>query len=267
LKNNSPKRLPPSNGSNPTAKSLKINCYIVFLPGVGNFSTDQLTFGEALFINRLVQAHPNCVGVHDVFPYSAANEGLGGERLLAPLWRFANEAEGWLNMANVFIKIRNLWRFAISVDKRYGPVYNQGIATAIINRMNAAHPIPLKQRQTFKIILIGTSGGAQVALAAAPYVDQWLDTQIVVISIGGVFASSDGFNAAEHVYHLESRQDWIEDIGNIAFPSRWPWTVGSAFNQALQRGDYTPLISGPHAHDGPRGYFGEEPQGQMVLHT
>jgi len=63
------------------------------------------------------------------------------------------------NVADVLIKIRNLWRFAISVDNRYGPIYNQGIATAIIDRMNAAYSIPLSQRQSFKIILIGTSGG------------------------------------------------------------------------------------------------------------
>lgn len=259
-KNNPPKRLQPSNGLNSVAKSksLKINCYIVFLPGVGNFSTDQLTSGEALFIDHLVQAHPNCVGVRDVFPYSAANESLGGERLLAPLWRFANEADGWLNVADVLIKIRNLWRFAISVDNRYGPIYNQGIATAIIDRMNASHPISLAQRQPFKIVLIGTSGGAQVALAAAPYLDQWLDAQSTVLSIGGVFASTDGFNVAERVYHLQGRRDWVEDIGSIVFPSRWPSTVGSAFNQARLQGDYTALISGPHTHDGPTGYFGKE---------
>lgn len=221
-KNDPPKRLQTSRGSNP--KSLKIDCYVVFLPGVGNFSTDQLTSGEALFVDRLVQSHPNCVGVRDVFPYSAANESLGGERLLAPLWHFANDAEGWLDMANILIKIRNLWRFAISADNRYGLIYNQGIATAIIDRMNAAYPIPSKH--TFKIILIGTSGGAQVALAAAPYLDQWLDTQLVVLSLGGVFAGQDGFNTAEHVYHLRGRQDWIENIGSIVFPSRWPWAVG-----------------------------------------
>ena len=255
LTNNPPKRLQTSSGANP--KSSKINCYIVFLPGVGNFSTDQLTSGEALFVDRLVQSHPNCVGVRDIFPYSAANEGLGGERLLAPLWRFANEAEGWLDMADIFIKIRNLWRFAISADNRYGLIYNQGIATAIIDRMNTAHPIP-SNRKPFKIILIGTSGGAQVALAAAPDLDRWLDTQIVIISLGGVFAGKDGFNAAERVYHLRGRQDWIENIGSIVFPSRWPWTVGSAFNQARQQGNYTVSISGPHAHDGPTGYFGEK---------
>jgi len=93
-----------------------------------------------------------------------------------------NEAEGWLNVADVLIKIRNLWRFAISVDNRYGPIYNQGIATAIIDRMNAAYSIPLSQRQPFKIILIGTSG-AQVALAAAPHLDEWLDAQTCSIGV------------------------------------------------------------------------------------
>lgn len=258
FKRKQPQRLPASNDSNSVAKSAKINCYIIFLPGVGNFSPDEMFPGEAFFLDRLVQAHPNCVGVQDVFPYSAANEALGGERILAPLWRFANEADGLLGLTNVLIQIRNLWRFAISVDDRYGQVYNLGIANAIIDRMNAAHPIPLSQRQPLKIILIGTSGGAQVALGAAPYVEQRLAAQITVLSIGGVFSGTDGFNAAESVYHLRGRRDWVEDIGGIVFPSRWSWTVGSPFNQARQQGRYTSHISGPHVHDGSEGYFGEE---------
>lgn len=79
-----------------------------------------------------------------------------------------------------------------------------------------------------------------------------------MLSIGGVFAGTDGFNTADHVYHLQGRRDWIEDIGSIVFPSRWPWTVGSPFNQARQQGYYTALITGPHAHDGPTGYFGKD---------
>lgn len=258
LKKNQPKRSLSSSSSGSVSKSSKINCYIVFLPGVGDFSADQLTPGEKLFLDRLVKIHPNCVAVDDVFPYSAANESLGGKRLLAPLWRFANQADGWLEMADILIKIRNLWRFAISVDDRYGPIYNQGIAHAIIDRMNAAHPIPSSPNQPLKIILIGTSGGAQVALGAAPYLDQWLDTQIIVVSVGGVFAGTDGFQSAEHVYHLQGRRDWIEDIGSVVFPSRWPWTVGSPFNQALRQNHFTIQTTGPHDHDGSTGYFGEK---------
>ncbi len=257
LTKKSPRQLPASDRSNPVVKTSQINCYIVFLTGVGDFSTNQLTPGEEVFLNRLAQAHPNCVAVRDVFPYSAANESLGGERFLAPLWRFADEAEGWLSIADVLIKIRNLWRFAISADTRYGPVYNQGIAIAIIDRMNAAHPIPRFWDRPFKILLMGTSGGAQVALGAAPYINRWLDAQIVVVSIGGVFAGTDGFNASEHFYHLQGQRDWVEDIGSIIFPSRWSWTVGSGFNQALQQGRYTVRISGPHEHDGSEGYFGQ----------
>ena len=104
---------------------------------------------------------------------------------------------------------------------------------------------------------MGTSGGAQVALGATPYLDQWLDAQIVVVSIGGVFAGTDGFIAAERVYHLQGGRDWVEDIGWIVFPSRWVWTVGSPYNQALQQGRYLEYISGPHEHDGSKGYFGQ----------
>ncbi len=257
LKKNQSKSLPANRDSSSVANASKINCYIVFLSGVGDFSANQLTPGEEFFLDRLVELHPNCVTVSDVFPYSAANESLGGRRVLAPLWRFANQADGWLGIADVLIKIRNLWRFAISADQRYGPIYNQGIANAIIDRMEAAHSIPRSPRQPLKIILIGTSGGAQVALGAAPYLEQWLNPQIFVVSVGGVFSGTDGFNAADQVFHLQGRRDWIEDIGSIVFPSRWPWTVASSFNQARQQGKFTVHLSGAHAHDGSEGYFGE----------
>lgn len=259
VKDNRGRKLASNQNSNSASPSLIIDCYIIFLPGVGDFSANQLTLGEEIFLKKLRQLHQNCVVVSDVFPYSAANESLGGRRFLAPLWRFAEEADGWLSMADVLIKIRNLWRLAISVDPRYGKIYNQGLADAIINRMNDAHPIPDQSEQTLKIILIGTSGGAQVALGAAPYLKEWLNPKITVVSVGGVFAGTDGFNAAKNVYHLKGSQDWIENIGTIVFPSRWPWTVGSPFNQAVQQGSFTALTIGSQAHDGETGYFGTNP--------
>lgn len=257
LKKNPDKQLRLGSSSNSQARSANINCYIIFLTGVGDFSTNQLLPGEEFFLNRLEQAHPNCVTVRDVFPYSAANESLGGERFLSPLWRFSDEAKGWYGVADILIKIRNLWRFAISADDRYGPVYNLGIANAIVDRMQAAHPLSQNSKQPIKILLMGTSGGAQVALAATPYLDRWLPkTQIVVISIGGVFAGTDGFDSAKHIYHLYGRRDWVDDIGSIVFPSRWASTVASPFNRARQQGRYTTHLSGSHAHDGAEGYFG-----------
>jgi len=236
----------------------KINCYIVFLPGVGDFSGDELTPGEATFLDNLVQNHPHCVAVGDVFPYSADNTSLGAQKVFAPVWRFAHEATGGLKVADVLIKIRNLWRFAISADPRYGTIYNQGIAAAIIDRMDAQHPIPQKLSQPIQVILIGTSGGAEVALNTLPYLKQWLNAKITVVSIGGVFNGKKGFDLAEKVYHLRGQRDLIEDIGGIVFPSRWLWNVSSPFTQARRQGRYQASMSGPQAHDGEQGYFGED---------
>ncbi|MBW4632135.1 MAG: hypothetical protein KME30_09595 [Iphinoe sp. HA4291-MV1] len=254
--NQKTKNLLGDNSSRRVTKGAKIDCYIVFLPGVGDFSANELTPGEEFFLNRLEQLYPNCVTVRDVFPYSAANESLGGQRLLAPLWRAAEKGDGWLKNADILIKIRNLWRFAISADERYGSVYNLGIAEAIVDRMNAAHPIPQSHPQPLKLILIGTSGGAQVALGAVSYLNQWLNAQIIVFSVGGCFDGNTGFEEVDHVYHLQGRQDRVEDITSIVFASRWYWIVGSPFNQARLQGRYTVMTSGPHAHDGPKGYFG-----------
>jgi hypothetical protein len=247
-------------------KVKKINCYIIFLPGVGDFSSDELTPGEEVFLNRLEKLHPNCVTVRDVFPYSAANEDLGGQRLLAPVWRAINEGEGWLKNAEFLIQIRNLWRFAISADERYGPVYNQGIAFAVVDRMNAAHPIS-QSSQPINLIMIGTSGGAQVALGAASYLNKWLNADLTVVSVGGSFDGNSGFEAISHLYHLEGDRDWVEDITRFVFASRWPLTVASPFNQAIQEGRYTVVNTGLHTHDGANGYFSTQTVGNNTTYV
>lgn len=247
----------PSQESNARQPPKNINCYVIFLPGVGDFSSDQLTPGEEMFLKRLIQQHPNCVAVSDVFPYSVANKDLGGERLLTPLWTLAAHADGWFKEANILIKIRNLWRFAISSDDRYGPIYNQGIADAMIDRMNAAHPIPTAHPRSLNVILMGTSGGVQVALGAAPYLKQWLnDPRLTVISTGGAFDGEKGFDAVDQMYHLQGKRDSVEDVSALIFPARWSWMLNSPFNRARQRGNYQAVSSGSHAHDGDQGYFG-----------
>jgi hypothetical protein len=262
IKKDETKKLPRDGRSPKVDKPENIDCYIVFLPGVGDFSANQLTPGEEFFLNKLEQIHPNCVTVRDVFPYSVANESLGGQRLLAPLWSAAENGDGWLSNTDILIKIRNLWRFAISADERYGQIYNLGIANTIVDRMNAVYPLSQLPKQNLKLILVGTSGGVQVALGASTYLDRWLNSQTIVVSIGGDFDGEEGFDAVEHMYQLVGSRDWIEDLSKIVFASRWPITVASPFNQARRQGRYTVVKTGPHAHSGSEGYFGTTTIGQ-----
>ena len=259
LSNKQPYTIPVNNTFSEATKSGHINCYIVYLPGVGDFSADELDPGEDFFLHRLAELHPSCVAVSGVFPYSADNEGLGAERLLGSLWRAADHAQGWFKQAKSLIKIRNLWRFAISADTRYGPIYNQGIAKGIINCMNATYPIPNSGDQPFKLILAGTSGGVEVALGAATYLDRWLNTELIVVSMGGDFDGNNrGLNVVDHMYQLRGSRDWIQALSAMVFPSRWKITVRSPFNQAVRQGRYTVQSSGPHTHFESQGYFGED---------
>jgi hypothetical protein len=122
--------------------------------------------------------------------------------------------------------------------------------------MNAAYPIS-KARQVPKVILVGTSGGAQVALGAAQYlVRSPVQPEIYVVSLGGTFEGNAGFDAAEQVSHLTGEADWVDNLPAWIFPSRWGITVGSPFNQAKQEGRYWSETISPHEHDGDRGYFG-----------
>ncbi len=233
--------------------SSEIDCYLVFLPGVGNFSPDNITHGQDYLIDQLINRHSNCVAVKDVFPYSVNKPGLD-QSSLAPLWNAAKNRDGL--PVTELIKIRNLWRFAISADDRYGPVYNLGMAHTIVERMNQAHPIA-RSDKPINLILMSTSGGTQVAMGATAHLRDWIDARITVVSIGGTFEERAGFNDVDHVYHLYSDQDWISAIPQIIFPGRWRWVVGSPFNQARRQGRYTACEIGAEEHDGERGYFGE----------
>ncbi|MBW4685023.1 MAG: hypothetical protein KME40_07955 [Komarekiella atlantica HA4396-MV6] len=235
------------------APTSKIDCYIVFLPGVGNFSPDEITQGERYFIDQLATRHPNCVAVRDVFPYSVVNQDLGSQKFLAPLWQAAKESDGLFG--NVLVQVRNLWRFAISADDRYGPVYNLSIARTIIDRMNAAHPIaPFDQ--PINLILLSTSGGTQVALGTTAHLREWINARLTVVSIGGTFEGRAGFNDANHVYHLYGDRDWVTTLARVVFPARWNWVVGSPINQARQQERYTVCNVGSQEHSGAEGYFG-----------
>ncbi len=233
-------------------------CYLVFLAGVGDVSDEALADGEKVFLEQLEDTFPGCVMVRGVFPYSAASDDVGGQPFFRWLWEQSERLGGDDNVARFILQGRNLWRVALSADDRYGRAYNRGTAATIVERMAEAAPLPLEADPPFHLVIAGTSGGTQVALGASQYIQQWVPVKITILSLGGVFDGQNGFDAVEQVYHLHGEDDWIENVGSVLFPSRWRWTWGSPFNRARRSGRYLPIASGPHDHDGDRGYFGEE---------
>lgn len=234
------------------------SCYIVFLTGVGDLSGDELTDGETAFLERLEQDQPQCVTVRDVFPYSAANQDVDGQQIFQFFREVREQESDWSVVTRFLLEARNVWRMALSADNRYGRIYNPAIALTIVERMEAVQSVPVSAETPIQLVLMGKSGGAQVALGATPYLKQWLNAEVTVVSFGGVFNGDEGFDQANHIYHFRGDRDWIENIGGIVFPSRWRWTVGSPYNRARRENRYTVLNSGSHEHQGDEGYFGTD---------
>jgi hypothetical protein len=231
-----------------------VSRYVVYLDGIGQ-SGQEYTPDVMDFLNALKPALPPDVElVQGLMMYSVLNQPLDQDRPLAMLWKLANKMR-WRNptaILGLMVNLRNVLIVAVSADKRYGPIYNQGIAqvlyTGLVQRgYQPGSGIP--------ITLLGYSGGGEMSVAAAPDLKQATGAPIEVISLGGVLSAKNNFLKLEHLYHLAGEKDGIERIGPAIFPGRRQWFPLSYWNRAMRRGKITLLSIAGVGHQVPGGYM------------
>ena len=232
--------------------------FVVYLTGVAGFSGDFLSRRERGFLERLQERLPKAVIVDDVFPYSATNNPLDGDRLLRLLWVFLQRWRLKIpnNVFDLLIVMRNVGQTLVSADRRYGPVYNLGVARAIANSLLRRGYTPHSQQP---IYLVAYSGGAQIGVGAAPFLKKRLGARVVVLSLGGVYTDDPSIRAVDRVIDLRgSRDHLVPPLGSIFFPGRWPVVWFSLWNQACRQGRIEWRDSGPMTHIGAGDYFGRK---------
>ncbi|MGJ3249210.1 MAG: Yip1 family protein [Elainellaceae cyanobacterium] len=244
-----------------------VSRYIVYLDGIGKSTFEYLPDIEE-FLDTLAPRLPSDVAlIRGIMPYSVMNNPLDEDRPLAFLWKVADNAR----LANprallgILINIRNILTVGVSADKRYGPLYNQGIAQVVYNGL-VKNGYPLGS--VTPITLIGYSGGGQMACACAPFLKRALSAPIDVISLGGVISANCNILQLEHLYHLVGDQDGMEQIGPIMFPGRWKLFLLSYWNRAKRRGKISIFSMGPVGHQVPGGILDPNyllPNGQSSL--
>ena len=156
-------------------------------------------------------------------------------------------------MLRGLINLRNIYQVLVSADHRYGPIFSQGAASAIEAALLKAGYAP---GGGARIVIIGYSGGAQVAVGAAPFLKARLGASIDVISIGGVLASDRGIDAVDALHHVHGDRDRIEKIGAVMFAERWGAFANSRWNIAKRDGRLKLHKLTDIIHAGPDGYFG-----------
>ncbi len=230
--------------------------YIVYLSGVASISGRYMLRREELFLRALSARMPDAVIIDDVFPYSPAGLPLlASPRLFDRLWRWIQklDLQERRTLLRILINFRNIYQVMVSADHRYGPIFSQGAAGVVETALNQAG---YKARSGAPIVLIGYSGGAQVAVGAAPFLKARLGAPIQIVSIGGVVASDPGLAAVDTLHYYHGDRDQIEKIGAIMFAERWALYANSQWNAAKRSGRLKMHQLANMGHAGPKGYFG-----------
>lgn len=242
------------------SKNRAIDRYVVYLDGIAQ-SGEEYTPDIEDFLTALKPALPKSVElVQGLMMYSVLNKPLDEDRPLAFLWRIADKVR-WTNPAallGLLVNLRNVLIVAVSSDKRYGPIYNQGIAQVIFDGLIERGYQP---GSGVPITLLGYSGGGEMSVAAAPYLKRSTGAPIDVISLGGVMSANNNVLKLEQLCHIVGEKDTVERIGPIAFPGRWKIFPLSYWNRGKRKGKITILSAGSVGHQVPGGYM--DPQAKL----
>lgn len=230
--------------------------YVVYLSGIATLSGDYLLRREKIFLRGLREKAIDAVIIDNVFPYSPSGSALiAGPRIFDRFWRGLQKIrlEGRRAFLGVLINLRNVFQVMVSADHRYGPIFNQGAAVTIERALRSAGH---RRGDGALVLIIGYSGGAQIAVGAAPFLSARLRAPVDVVAIGGVMASDPGLRFLRKLHLIVGGRDRVRRLGQILFPERWPIFPGSAWNAGLREGRIETTRFDDVTHAGPRGYFG-----------
>ena len=224
--------------------------YIVYLDGIGK-SSFKYSFRSGKFLERLAESLPSDrILIQDIIPYSVINLPLTLNRPLANFWQWIERT----SKLEVLVLLRNMFQVAVSVDSRYGAIYNRGTAQIIIDRLLDRGYQP---GSGALITLIGYSGGGQISLGAVPYLKKVLAAPIEVISLAGVISGNNEVAQVEHLYHLVGEKDRVARLTPLLFPRRWSFLSWSNWNLAKSRGEISYISLGKVRHDSQNGPLDE----------
>ncbi|MBV9102415.1 MAG: CAAX protease [Candidatus Eremiobacteraeota bacterium] len=228
--------------------------YIVYLDGIAQ-SRATYTQDTEDFLDALARELPkNMRLIRGIMSYSVINRPLDADPLFSALWRVID----WIRLRNarsvlgMLINLRNVLIVAVSADKRYGPMYNFGIAQTVYDALLANG---YRAKTGIPVTLIGYSGGGQMAAAASFMVKRAIDSPVDVISLGGVISGACKITHLEQLYHHAGSKDRVQSLGPILFPTRWKIAVLSNWNRALRLGRISFIPLGPVGHQVPGGIF------------
>lgn len=235
-------------------------CYLVYLDGIHQLERDHpprvTAFLEALQ-NQLCEDTLLVRGLetYTVLPVALAEDAGSAwfwKRLFALQEHHPNPCVQLL--AAFFVQANNVIKVGISSDRRYGPILNYELALKISLRLAE---VGFRPGGDSRIVLLGYSGGAEMAMGVADYLQRISLAPVSIISFCGVFSGNQIVSSVAGITTIVGSRDPVAAFGRIAYPGRSPLLPLSNWNKALARGAIDRREIAGMNHNGSNGPFSD----------
>lgn len=243
------------------------HCYVVYLDGIHQLERDHPPRVSA-FLQLLEQGlADNMLLVRGLETYTVLPVALAEDAGSAWFWRrlFAIQEHHPTALVQlcsaVLVQANNVIKVGISSDRRYGPILNYELALKISLRLAEAG---FRPDGSSRIVLVGYSGGAEMAMGVADYLRRIGRSPVSIVSFCGVFSGNQVLRDLAGITTIVGSKDPVAAFGRIAYPGRSPLLPLSNWNKALQAGwIHRHEVEGMN-HNGARGPFSEAYRGAVI---
>ena len=235
-------------------------CFVVYLDGIHQLERDHPPRVSAFLGLLDQQLNPATRLVKGLEAYTVLPVALAQDIGSAWFWRrlFALQEEhpnGWIQLlAAVLVQANNVIKVGISSDHRYGPIMNYELWLKIALRLGE---VGFRPDQGQRVVLVGYSGGAEMAMGVADYLRRICRSPVSIVSFCGVFSGNQLLNQLSKITMIIGSRDPVAAFGRIAYPGRSPLLPLSNWNRALKHFCIERREIDGMNHNGFRGPFAE----------
>ncbi|MFN9620562.1 MAG: alpha/beta hydrolase [Synechococcaceae cyanobacterium] len=241
--------------------------YVIYLDGIHQYSFDYPPRVAAFLSELEARLAPGVQLLRGFETYTLLPVPLAEDRGGAWFWRrlFALQEHHpsplVRGLTAALVQANNVIKVGISSDRRYGPIRHYELALKIAQRLAHAgfHP-----RDGASLVLLGYSGGAEMAFGAADYLQRLCPVPLRIVCFCGVFSGNHPLERVEAIGQVVGGGDRVAALGPFAYPARSPLWPISRWRRAVRAGRVQRRGIPGMAHNGPRGPFADANRPRLI---
>jgi len=240
-------------------------CTLIYLDGIHQSERDHPPRVAAFLdvLDSRLPAHVRLLRGLEAYTVTTARlvDDVGGSWFWRRLFALQeHHPNGLVSLiCTVLVQANNVIKVGISSDRRYGPIHNYELALKVAEHLaeQGFRPGPGNGDQPQELVLLGYSGGGEMALGMAEYLRRICRCPVRIITFCGVFSGNQLLEQVGTIAMVVGDRDPVAAFGRLAYPGRSSLLPLSNWNRAVARGQVQRHCIAGLSHNGRNGPFSD----------